>query len=123
MWKFAISSAEWPLPHAKFGILANPRQNLCVRPTPRTLQGKGSSNLDLTAFVTAYRGPLIGLIASWGASCSEAIEIAQDSFSETWLKRESRSLAALCLYVTRSSPNQKLAPLAPLATPEQPPTT
>ena len=45
--------------------------------------------MDLTAFITAYRGPLIGLIASWGAPCSDAIEIAQDSFSEAWLNRES----------------------------------
>jgi len=45
--------------------------------------------LDLTAFINAYRGPLIGLIASWGAPWSDAIEIAQDSFSEAWLNRES----------------------------------
>ena len=45
--------------------------------------------MDLTAFVTAYRGPLIGLIASWGAPWGDAIEIAQDSFSEAWLQRES----------------------------------
>ena len=45
--------------------------------------------MDLTAFINAYRGPLIGLIASWGAPWSDAIEIAQDSFSEAWLHRES----------------------------------
>jgi len=45
--------------------------------------------MDLTAFVNAYRGPLIGLIASWGAPWGDAIEIAQDSFSEAWLQRES----------------------------------
>jgi RNA polymerase sigma-70 factor (ECF subfamily) len=44
--------------------------------------------LDLTTFINAYRGPLIGLIASWGAPWSEAAEIAQDSFSEAWLSRE-----------------------------------
>ncbi len=45
--------------------------------------------MDLTAFVNAYRGPLIGLLASWGAPWGDAIEIAQDSFSEAWLRRES----------------------------------
>jgi RNA polymerase sigma factor (sigma-70 family) len=43
--------------------------------------------IDLTTFINAYRGPLIGLIASWGAPWSDAAEIAQDSFSEAWLKR------------------------------------
>jgi RNA polymerase sigma factor (sigma-70 family) len=45
--------------------------------------------MELTAFINAYRGPLIGLIASWGAPWSDATEIAQDSFSEAWLSRES----------------------------------
>jgi RNA polymerase sigma-70 factor (ECF subfamily) len=45
--------------------------------------------MDLTAFINAYRGPLIGLLASWGAPWGDAIEIAQDSFSEAWLHRES----------------------------------
>ncbi len=46
-------------------------------------------HLDLTQFIEAYRGPLIGLIASWGAPWGEAVEIAQDSFSQAWLSRES----------------------------------
>ena len=45
--------------------------------------------MDLTTFINFYRGPLIGLIASWGAPWGEAVEIAQDSFSEAWLNRES----------------------------------
>ena len=45
--------------------------------------------MDLTAFIDAYRGPLVGLIASWGAPWGEAREIAQDSFAEAWLNRES----------------------------------
>jgi RNA polymerase sigma-70 factor (ECF subfamily) len=45
--------------------------------------------LDLTSFINAYRGPLIGLIASWGAPWGEAAEIAQDSFAEAWVNRES----------------------------------
>jgi RNA polymerase sigma factor (sigma-70 family) len=48
-----------------------------------------SIDLDLTETINTYRGPLIGLIASWGAPWVDAIEIAQDSFSEAWLKRES----------------------------------
>jgi RNA polymerase sigma-70 factor (ECF subfamily) len=44
--------------------------------------------MDLTALINTYRGPLIGLIASWGAPWGDAIEIAQDSLSEAWLKRE-----------------------------------
>ena len=45
--------------------------------------------MDLTALINTYRGPLIGLIASWGAPWADASEIAQDSFSEAWLNRES----------------------------------
>ncbi len=45
--------------------------------------------MDLTALLNTYRGPLIGLIASWGAPWPDAIEIAQDSFADAWLKRES----------------------------------
>ena len=44
--------------------------------------------MDLTAFVNAYRGPLIGLIVSWGAPWADAAEIAQDSFSEAWISRD-----------------------------------
>jgi len=45
--------------------------------------------MELDALIETYRGPLVGLIASWGAPWSEAVEIAQDSFSEAWLRRES----------------------------------
>lgn len=45
--------------------------------------------MDLTTFIDKYRGPLIGLIASWGVPWADAIEIAQDSFSTAWLNRES----------------------------------
>ena len=45
--------------------------------------------MDLTDFIKAYRGPLIGLIASWGAPWSDATEIAEDSFAEAWLNRQS----------------------------------
>src|SRR5207253_10888763 len=55
----------------------------------RTLHGRGRTNLDLATLIAAYRGPLIGLIASWGAPWSDAIDLAQDSFAEAWLNRES----------------------------------
>ena len=45
--------------------------------------------MDLTTLINTYRGPLIGLIASWGAPWADAAEIAQDSFADAWLKRES----------------------------------
>ena len=45
--------------------------------------------MDLTALINTYRGPLIGLIASWGAPWGDAVEIAQDSFAAAWLNRES----------------------------------
>lgn len=43
--------------------------------------------MDLTSLIDIYRGPLIGLIVSWGVSFGDAVEIAQDSFSEAWLTR------------------------------------
>ena len=45
--------------------------------------------MDLAAVIDRYRGPLIGLLAAWGAPWDDAVEIAQDSFSEAWLSRES----------------------------------
>ena len=44
--------------------------------------------MDLTTFINAYRGPLMGLIASWGAPWGDAAEIAEESFAEAWLHRE-----------------------------------
>ncbi|MDZ4819572.1 MAG: sigma-70 family RNA polymerase sigma factor [Planctomycetota bacterium] len=45
--------------------------------------------MELDELINAYRGPLIGLIAAWGAPWHEATEIAQDSFADAWLNRES----------------------------------
>jgi RNA polymerase sigma-70 factor (ECF subfamily) len=45
--------------------------------------------MDLTALINTYRGPLTGLIASWGAPWGDAIEIAQDSLTEAWFQRQS----------------------------------
>jgi RNA polymerase sigma factor (sigma-70 family) len=52
------------------------------------ITNRARSILDLTVFINAYRGPLIGLIVSWGAPWADAADIAQDSFSESWLNRE-----------------------------------
>ncbi len=45
--------------------------------------------MDLSELIRHYRGPLVGLIASWGAPWADAAEIAQDSFAEAYLNRES----------------------------------
>ena len=45
--------------------------------------------MDLTQLIDLYRGPLTGLIASWGAPWHDAAEIAQDSFAEAYLSRDS----------------------------------
>lgn len=38
-------------------------------------------------WIEAFRGPLVGLIASWGADWNEAEELAQDAFAEAWIGR------------------------------------
>jgi RNA polymerase sigma-70 factor (ECF subfamily) len=45
--------------------------------------------MDLSQLIAVYRGPLLGLIASWGVPWADATEIAQDSFAEAYLNRES----------------------------------
>lgn len=45
--------------------------------------------MELPELIELFRGPLIGLIASWGVPWTDATEIAQDSFAEAWLCRES----------------------------------
>ena len=64
-------------------------KSLCDRVWLRTLQGRRRIYMDLTALLDKYRGPLIGLLASWGVPWVDATEIAQDSFSVAWLNRES----------------------------------
>lgn len=44
--------------------------------------------MELAELIDAFRGPLVGLIASWGAPWADATEIAQDCFAEAWLGRE-----------------------------------
>lgn len=43
--------------------------------------------MDLTDAINRFRGPLVGLIASWGASYVDAAELAQESFADAYLKR------------------------------------
>jgi RNA polymerase sigma-70 factor (ECF subfamily) len=45
--------------------------------------------MELAPLIKTFRGPLVGLIASWGAPWADAVEIAQDSFAEAWLRRSS----------------------------------
>ena len=45
--------------------------------------------MELSQLIDVYRGPLIGLIASWGVPWVDATEIAQDSFAEGYLNRRS----------------------------------
>ncbi len=37
--------------------------------------------------IHSWRGPLVGLIASWGAPWRDAAELALDTFTEAWLSR------------------------------------
>jgi len=42
---------------------------------------------DLERWITAFRGPLIGLVASWGSDWRTAEEVAADAFAEAWVGR------------------------------------
>lgn len=44
--------------------------------------------MELSDHLDRFRGPLIGLIASWGVGLQEAAELAQDSFADAYLGRE-----------------------------------
>lgn len=45
------------------------------------------TEVDLERWIAAFRGPLIGLLASWGLEWGAAEELAQDVFAEAWLGR------------------------------------
>lgn len=45
------------------------------------------SEPDLERWIEAFRGPLLGLIASWGNDRGTAEELAQEVFAEAWLAR------------------------------------
>ena len=44
--------------------------------------------MDLAPLIDTYRGPLIALLHSFGASPRDAVELAQDAFAEAYLSRE-----------------------------------
>ena len=44
--------------------------------------------MDVEAIVERWRGPLTGLLASWGAPWADAAELAQDALAEAYLSRE-----------------------------------
>jgi RNA polymerase sigma-70 factor (ECF subfamily) len=46
----------------------------------------GAADIDL--WIDAFRGPLIGLLASWGCGWRAAEELAQDTFAEAWIGRD-----------------------------------
>ena len=41
----------------------------------------------LEQWIAHFRGPLVGLLASWGADWGAAEELAMDTFAEAWLGR------------------------------------
>jgi RNA polymerase sigma factor (sigma-70 family) len=43
--------------------------------------------IDLERWIQTFRGPLVGLLASWGADWRAAEELAQEAFAEAWLGR------------------------------------
>jgi RNA polymerase sigma factor (sigma-70 family) len=43
---------------------------------------------DLERWIEQFRGPLVGLLASWGRDWRAAEELAQDCFAQAWLSRE-----------------------------------
>ncbi|MEM7164390.1 MAG: sigma-70 family RNA polymerase sigma factor [Planctomycetota bacterium] len=44
--------------------------------------------MELRELVEAFRGPLTGLLASWGSPWYDAEELAQESLADAWLLRE-----------------------------------
>lgn len=43
--------------------------------------------MDISEAIDRFRGPLVGLIASWGAPLADACELAQDSLADAYLNR------------------------------------
>ena len=42
---------------------------------------------ELERWIAWFRGPLVGLLASWGHDWRQAEEVAQDTFAEAWVGR------------------------------------
>src|SRR5690349_12941978 len=49
---------------------------------------EAESRIDLDRWIATFRGPLIGLLASWGSDWRAAEELAQETFAEAWVSRE-----------------------------------
>lgn len=48
---------------------------------------QGAPPDSVERWIEAFRGPLVGLLASWGADWRDAEELAQDVFAEAWVGR------------------------------------
>jgi RNA polymerase sigma factor (sigma-70 family) len=53
-------------------------------PSPELIQAREL----LDTWIDAFRGPLVGMLASWGSDWRSAEELAQDTFAEAWVSRE-----------------------------------
>ncbi len=49
---------------------------------------QGIKALQIETLIERFGGPLTGLLAAWGVPYSEAIELAQDSFTDAYLSRQ-----------------------------------
>ena len=47
----------------------------------------GDSILDLDQLLADFRGPLVGMVATWGAPWRDANELAEDTFAEAFLSQ------------------------------------
>jgi RNA polymerase sigma factor (sigma-70 family) len=56
-------------------------------PAPERDLSPAEVKMALDALINRFRGPLIGLIASWGASPRDSVELATDTFAEAYLSR------------------------------------
>lgn len=53
-----------------------------------TVHAPSPNDPELDHWIATFRGPLVGLIASWGATWARAEELAMDTFAEAWLGRD-----------------------------------
>lgn len=44
--------------------------------------------MDFETLIDRWRGALVGLLAAWGASPRDAVELAQDTFAEAYMARK-----------------------------------
>ena len=59
------------------------------RAPPQGLTPSSAMNDDvLDRWIEAFRGPLVGLVASWSNDWREAEEVAQDALAEAWVGRD-----------------------------------